>query len=609
MKRMTNKSSKRQSAAGQTKLMDHYRVKAKSARLNDMKTAGKVVSMVIEEESVPSGDKAVYKPAKRSFISLVVDDVAQAEEKMKNCTTNQALSINPRPRRGGRKRCESFVTCDIIHGRIELPPLAKRIIDTKYFQRLANLKQLGFSALKWRNANHTRFEHSVGVAHLAGEWVRHLQMNQPELGISASDILCVQIAGLVHDLGHGPYSHVFDSKVVPRLRDVKVPWSHEDGSVLLLDALIQDYDINLDEYGLDPVEDVKIIKDMILGVDKKERERRDRLNCWPRKRFLYDIVANDESGLDVDKLDYLQRDSSRIAVPGLSNCNFKCLLEQSRVRKCFEDGRVVERVCFPRDLFRVLATAFRTRFELHQDVYQHTDVKGWEYMMADFLLEVNEDFRFRGAKISETIHDPRKYVRLTDNVLDTIGGWLEENNDPKFDKARDLYCRFTERRDGYKEAGSVVLVDSLEQVFVKLGKKRFQENVHRAICFGGVYPGDEDELGENDKPLLPMDSFHVDVHLVHWGQKAKNPLESVWFFKDPESMDFAKPGAICLKEKYKSYLPTKFMLVKVSVFVKNQEDKDDTHKYFQKWAETEGEMEVTYTQDETISQISPHTHM
>lgn len=61
---------------------------------------------------------------------------------------------------------------------------------------------------------------SPGVAHLARTMVEHLAKNQPKLGITARDIQCVTLAGLCHDLGHGPFSHVFDSQFIPKARYV-----------------------------------------------------------------------------------------------------------------------------------------------------------------------------------------------------------------------------------------------------------------------------------------------------------------------------------------------------------------------------------------------------
>ena len=99
---------------------------------------------------------------------------------------------------------------DSIHKQIPVHPIVLSIINTFPFQRLRYLKQLSVTDYVFPTANHTRFEHSIGVSYLAGKLLRNIQSKQPELNIDDHDILKVEIAGLCHDLGHGPYCHTFD---------------------------------------------------------------------------------------------------------------------------------------------------------------------------------------------------------------------------------------------------------------------------------------------------------------------------------------------------------------------------------------------------------------
>ncbi|EER09452.1 sam/hd domain protein, putative [Perkinsus marinus ATCC 50983] len=126
---------------------------------------------------------------------------------------------------------EGFSTQCPVHRLITLPEICRRIIDTPYFQRLRNESQLGSAGYVFMGATHTRFEHSIGAAYLAKKLVDQLSCNQPEYGIDEEDKLCVIIAGLCHDLGHGPYSHVWDSHVNPALGIHK---GHEAMSVRMM---------------------------------------------------------------------------------------------------------------------------------------------------------------------------------------------------------------------------------------------------------------------------------------------------------------------------------------------------------------------------------------
>ena len=144
---------------------------------------------------------------------------------------------------------------DPVHGNIIMEHLCLAIIDTPEYQRLQGMKQLGVCDRVYRGATHTRFEHSLGVAHLAGKLATSLRKNQPRLGITDSDILCVKIAGLCHDLGHGPYSHLYDGVFIRRMHPNGIDkkgrkWRHEDGSVLMFQHLLRVNNIKWENYGL-----------------------------------------------------------------------------------------------------------------------------------------------------------------------------------------------------------------------------------------------------------------------------------------------------------------------------------------------------------------------
>jgi len=155
---------------------------------------------------------------------------------------------------------------DPIHGFVDLHPLAVKVMDTPEFQRLRDLGQLGGVYYVFAGGCGRRFEHSLGVAHLARNFVDQLRM-QNSLPITDADVLCVHLAGLVHDLGHGPLSHLFDSKFIKAVRPERDGWAHEHASIAMLDHLIAEN--NLEEefikHGLDPDADVHFIKELVLG--------------------------------------------------------------------------------------------------------------------------------------------------------------------------------------------------------------------------------------------------------------------------------------------------------------------------------------------------------
>ena len=277
---------------------------------------------------------------------------------------------------------------DPIHGHIQLDPLTVALIDTPEFQRLHCLKQLGTCDYVFRGATHTRFEHSIGVAHLAERVVQKLKENQPELSITESDIMSVKIAGLCHDLGHGPFSHVFDGVFIKQMHPDGIDgsgskWRHEDGSIQMFRHLLKANSIILKNYALGP-RDQLFIEEIIGGVCESQRKGRGK-----DKFYLYDIVNNTRSGLDVDKLDYFQRDSKYTNVS--MDADFNRFIELGRVMPAEaipKPGELVEdqcplMICYPEKMYLEALNLFHVRFKMHSHVYTHRAVKQVEFMITD----------------------------------------------------------------------------------------------------------------------------------------------------------------------------------------------------------------------------------
>ena len=313
---------------------------------------------------------------------------------------------------------------DSIYKHIHLHPFCKQIIDTPQFQRLRFLRQLGVASWVYPSATHSRFEHSIGVSHLANRFIRTLQINQPELQITETEILCVTVAGLCHDLGHGPYSHLFDNEFI---RSDK--WSHEKGSVNMLKHLVHENNIQSDPHEL------QFIYDLILCHSQNQK-----------RRFLYEIINNDRSGLDVDKLDYLVRDAYMTGVGGIS-VDVERIIQTARVMPD-EHGSLT--ICFPVKCVDTIFTIFHARMAMHTAVYQHKTVKAIEYMIRDILQLANDYLIFSNLRMSETIHDMNVYQKLNDSVLYLI----EQSTDPRMKPAQDLLQRLY-RRDLYKYCGTI----------------------------------------------------------------------------------------------------------------------------------------------------------
>ncbi|MFB6104014.1 MAG: HD domain-containing protein [Halobacteriaceae archaeon] len=165
---------------------------------------------------------------------------------------------------------------DSVHDYIELRGVAAALLDTRPVQRLRHIKQLSTVRLVYPAANHTRFEHSLGVYHLADRAIDRLT-------VPTADATAVRAAALLHDVGHGPYGHQTEPVIRRRLDR-----HHDDVTGIIDTGPVADV---LTDHGLDP-DDVAAI---VAG-----------------EGTLGQLIAGD---LDVDRMDYLVRDAHHTGVP------------------------------------------------------------------------------------------------------------------------------------------------------------------------------------------------------------------------------------------------------------------------------------------------------
>uniref|UniRef100_A0A3Q1F6B2 Deoxynucleoside triphosphate triphosphohydrolase SAMHD1-like n=1 Tax=Acanthochromis polyacanthus TaxID=80966 RepID=A0A3Q1F6B2_9TELE len=306
-------------------------------------------------------------------------------------------------------------------------------------------------------ASHNRFEHSVGVAHLAGELAKALRSREPTPDIiDDRDILCVQIAGLCHDLGHGPFSHLYDGIFIPKACPEE-QWKHEDASVDMFDHLVEENGLKplMKLYGLNPYgekeNDLKFITEMIQGKPLIEAQDKTSVSSspqWPyegrteEKSFLYEIVANKLNGIDVDKFDYFARDAHHLGMQ--SNFDHKRFIMLARV--CEVNGR--KHICSRDKEVGNLYDMFHTRNCLHRRAYQHKTNKIIEIMISEAFLEADEHIEIEGSggkrlKLSEAKDNMEAYTKLTDQVFERIlHPW---SSSAELEKARKILERIVSR--------------------------------------------------------------------------------------------------------------------------------------------------------------------
>ena len=282
---------------------------------------------------------------------------------------------------------------DNIHGYIKLDSIASKIIDTPIFQRLRYIHQTGLLYLVFPTATHTRFEHSIGTYYLAKKMITHINQKQPELNITDEIIMLVSIAGLCHDLGHLLFSHLFDDYFVPKILNKKINLVHEERSIFLLQYIIKKYNINLNE------EQLLVINNLI---NPKIENYNNWLNKYKIGTWIFQIISNPINSIDIDKFDYITRDSFILGL--------KLQFDFNRI---INDAKVINNeICYSRQCRSDIYYMFFIRYRLHREIYNHKTVKAIEILMIKLLFELEEKY-----KISEYLLDVNKMIKLIDPFI------------------------------------------------------------------------------------------------------------------------------------------------------------------------------------------------
>jgi len=245
---------------------------------------------------------------------------------------------------------------DSVHGYIKLTDEEEKIIDTPEFQRLRRIKQLGLSSLVYPSATHNRFQHSIGVMHIAGKFSETLNLDDHKKRE-------LRIAGLLHDIGHGPFSHA--SEVLAEQKG----FSHEDLSCKIVDDLGSRFSFDTDR-----------VKRMINGELEIGR-----------------IIAGD---VDSDRMDYLQRDAHATGV------NYGNIDADTIIRLAEIDSR---RLVFDHKCIPALESLLTARFHMTKSVYLHKTC-----LIADKMLEraLQNFVKENGINELMRMDDYQAHVRL-----------------------------------------------------------------------------------------------------------------------------------------------------------------------------------------------------
>ncbi|XP_073844039.1 SAM and HD domain containing deoxynucleoside triphosphate triphosphohydrolase falten [Musca autumnalis] len=302
---------------------------------------------------------------------------------------------------------------DVVYGRVCLPPDVTAIIQTPLFQRLKHVKQLGLLKLKdGMEQTHTRYHHCIGTYHAAGLMLDALEKNTPWLSENNNRIpqlyrQAVQIAALLHDIGHGPFSHTWER--------IALNYKHEKVGFACVDKIFASIDKSLfpelranNNYGID------LIKALIQGKIKKLSSFQIEL---PKKyHFIFGIVHYKRYKVDVDKWDYLKRDSYYLKDLCAPNMDFDDVFLKAKVSEC---GEYIE---YRYEDYRKIYNLFAARWYFHRDCYQLPSNIISDEILRLAITETNGEIENVKIENINAEHNMSAFLKMTDEyVMRLIG--------------------------------------------------------------------------------------------------------------------------------------------------------------------------------------------
>ena len=262
---------------------------------------------------------------------------------------------------------EAKIINDPVFGFIKIPRgLLYGIVEHPLFQRLNRINQLGLASVVYPGARHTRFQHSLGAFHLMSEAVLSLQ--QKGIFIFDAEAEAVQAAILMHDIGHAPFSHVLEDTLIHGI-------SHEDISLMMMDEINNHFNCQLNLA-------IKIFK-----------------GDYP-KNFLHQLIS---SQLDMDRLDYLRRDSFYTGVTE-GNIGSARIIKMLNV---VNDTLVVDQ----KGIYS-LENYLTTRRLMYWQVYLHRTCVAYEKVLVNMLTRAKDLIRMG----QEVFASPALHYFLSNDV-------------------------------------------------------------------------------------------------------------------------------------------------------------------------------------------------
>lgn len=357
---------------------------------------------------------------------------------------------------------------DPVHGFIKIPhEILFDVIEHPYFQRLRRISQTGLLNLIFPGATHTRFHHAIGAMHLMFTALETLK--QKGIAISVEEEKGAMLAILMHDIGHGPFSHALESMLMD-------DWHHENLSLLLMNRLNDEFNGQL-----------SVAIEMFQGKY--------------HRKFFNQLIS---SQLDVDRLDYLNRDSF---FTGVSEGNINTQRIISMMNVCKEELVIDAKGVYSIENF------LTARMFMYWQVYYHKTSALAEFILVKILekakslvsqgidLPATENLKYflsRG-KSAATDEDVERFTQLDDNdVIQAMKLWQKSD-----DFVLSYWCQCVIQRNLPKTIISSHAFDG----------KLIEEKIKNTNEFFGIDNGKE-LVHEITRSLLPYNTEKQPIYLL-----------------------------------------------------------------------------------------------
>ncbi len=350
---------------------------------------------------------------------------------------------------------------DPVHGYVYITAEEREIIDSFPVQRLHRLRQLAGSEYVYPGANHTRFEHSVGVMYLAGRVVENPNISKR---INEDEAENVRIAALLHDVGHGPFSHIFE-----HLLDKELQKTHED----MTSWIIKNSELE------------EILSKLGYNADKIAKLAVGRLHK-PKKAFLDQIIS---SSVDVDKLDFVVRDTYHTG----AEYGYVDVFRLIQTLDVLDEDLAVYL-----GALSALESFIIARIESFKSIYFHRVGRAAQIMIAKALEKANEELGLVDFKT------PEEYLAMDDYTV-----WTMLKN---CEKSREI-IRKLERRKMMKCAYEKTFYEKDTMVSNIFSRENYRRQLQAEIAEEAKVETDRITI---DVPTVTSVPYHHSVLMEPW---------------------------------------------------------------------------------------------